>query len=1578
MVVFLSKNIRSLFSFFKKRAGPKEEEQSRLTVHYTASQHYQENVFIQASRPKHLQDLHTEAQEGLKILQLEEHKNGVDYQTEQTSATDAPWPETDASPTAQQPSEASVGIVANSSTSSASTGSSFSSRPPLTRQGSTFKPLNPVRRPEKSKRKSRRTTIMGIPQQVQRELVMQRGTSSQEQPAGNGVSSLDVVIIPTIDGETPEPNHEGVRVHLLSIEALQASREEQLLRQHLQALYRDDLALAHRSGPRTSPQQRPKSLAVPGLTSSSFLQEPQGPVMSVSPQATYMSTIIPNAILPAAIDVIQIDRTRTRSNLAVSKSSLTSASPGSSRSGGDTLEPPSSSSCHSQSSETIVSNSSTISSKGVISIPSTMDGTKDGAALNTAHTNGRVPMRSFYPERKESSQRESRVVTLAKVEDDDGEDDEDDEDDENVRDSRGFSRSLSVMKTKQPPAPPRRTFSLHQEKMKRRPKELVEVKDSGGMESHNGQNLTRAREDSMSAISAGSSGHSFNSSIVTEDCQPSSTSSAINPGYPAIVGLPEMSSLIRQNESTAGSNFDRTLSPSSGYSSQSGTPTLSPKEICPPSPERKAKPPKPERTGSKTSLAVSSPALVAPPSSAAPDLTGQEIPSSTIRAPPQATPQPSTVDLRDLLNIPPRPKVKAPLPPPPETWAHNRRTFELLCGPPPNTNKLLHLQQQMQSDNHQTQSQNPPEEHTAAPDPQTPTSGVDENVPQIENQESEVKVQEEQVPVKTHESVTETKCEPQALEMVAMHVRERDTQDGHQRKESCQVDDKQTRNKMSAEDKGPVIPKKEPPPVMKKSIRIKAGQKPEQIQQCIQGLTYRDTVSPPSETLPSLTRDTHSMSKAKVVTGTGNVESLGPESVCREPTHVTSVPEVVCKVSNVLSGPSKLKPSGSSPPPSPPPAHLPPPPPSKTCSASTLPPEEEKEEELLLMDSAWPPPPPPLVDLPDLAYTYEGQDELDFPPPPPPFSQQALSELEQTHPKHSQGEAMVAAQEEKLHELRASAADKGVEVLSTDPELEEEPKSDKTILENPVATLLNPPEMNQHFQQLMSKADSVVGEGQSEEHLTECAGLTGLLDLSTAPSKDPQTLTDEPTLTQEIPPSSALPTPQQVASPTSSTTDSTTKPHEPVQIDLNSETLSPPHVLEDTGPAVPPVAQVTTDTVPGMPFPANLTPAHVPVTTCPIVEGQATVNFRRQPSLLNRENRSSKDLLSRNKSTPTPKEDANIPLVTPSLLQMVRLRAVEANEEQVTVPPSSNTHSEDGTPSQDPSQSSGQAVPQKPIRKSLSLKTGTPATKSPSFPAASPSMRLQEAIRLKTAAMSSRDGLPARLCLRSSMASLHSSETSATSPQSPAGGDLHKSPASTASFIFSKSTKKVVIETPSAPEAQAGLKQSLAAELRQVSDQAKQAIINGTDNLAKRPPSITTKTLQGSNSSDKDTQRSNSSEVTAATEANGGAVIMAKTTGQQAQSTDAPCSVGTQHLIFIIMPSGVLHRSSFENLYWQSSAPDLTLNSLPNCRSNLGYILCIQVNIIIIIITLTCPHLLISNQLTHAHCQTSIGYSQSH
>ncbi|XP_041932720.1 uncharacterized protein KIAA1522 homolog isoform X2 [Alosa sapidissima] len=1776
-------------------AGPKEEELGRLAVHYTASPHFQENVFIEGSRPKHLQDLHTEAQEGLKILLQEEHKNGVDFLADQSNSEVEPWPERDAADSHHRDeSEGPGSIAANSSTSSASAASSVSNRPLLTRQGSTFKPLHPVKRPERTKKRTRRTTIMGIPQQVQRELVMQRAAlPQQQQVADDGVTSLDVVIIPTIDGETPAPDHEGVRVHLQSIEAIQASREEQLLRQHLQALYRDDLALAHRAGPRASALQRPKSLAVPGLTSSSFLHEPLGPVMSISPQATYLSKIIPNAILPAAVDVIQIDRSRRNrgSMRAISKSSLASASPPSScRSGDDTQEPRSSASSHgsqSQSSETVVSNSSTVSSKGATPTPAECP--KERGDLSMAHTSTRVALSSFCSESKGTSLRgpESRVTTVAEV----VKDDDDDEDGENVRNSRAFTRSLSVMKTKQPPAPPRRTFSLHHEKVKRRSRELVEGKDSGNKEGGKGQN--KPTEGNTSAVRAGSSDHSSSSSTVAEDSRLSSISSPQSP----LVDQCETSSSSQQNASTAESKFDRTLSPSSGYSSQSGTPTLSQKEICPPSPE-KQKPPKPERSGSRASPSVSNSSSVACLSTGELDpvrrgSTPNTTPPQTLKAPPPTAPPHSAVNLRDLLNIPPPPKVKAPSPPPPETWAHNTRTFELLCGPPPDARRLLQLQNQVQGVVNQTQSQEPPlQHHAAASHPKTPASGGDKNVSQVENQGSEkLKVKEEQVPVQTpNDRTTESAFEPLALsnadavvtlmrqresQDMAVHVKQRDSQDVHQREEACLQADKQkipemsntgpemsnTGPEMSNTGKGPTAPKKEPPPVMKKRVRIK--QRPEEALQSTQGHTNSlqstqghtislqstqghtnslqstqghtislqstqghtislqsteghtntlkstqghtislqstqghtislqstqghtnslqsteghtntlkstqghtislqstqghtnslqsteghtntlkstqghtntlkstqghtntlqstqghtstlqstqghtnivsgevpEVLCPSPETHLSLAKDTTSMVKA--VTGGANTERLAPVEECVESAklHSSLVQAVTGDVNAERLAPvgecvESARLNGSSPPPSPPPNHHPPPPPSKTSPpASSFSPPPKEEQEPLHTESVWPPPPPPLEDLPELVY--EGQEELDFPPPPPPFSQQTLPELE--------GSQIEVNQENELEDLEASVADKCVELPSVQQNEELHPEEE--ILGNPVAALPTLPEAGKLKQTTMLTADQAVTDVQPGEHLPECFEAMGPLDLGsgTAPSNEfPQTLTEQPTLTpenqlltqelppltQEIPPATQEippmtqeipPTTQEIPHLTQEIPPATQEIPPPAQEtlimtpeilslaedlpslmqenlllkqeiptliqELPPLTLESPTLIEDIPSPpqeAPPPPPSTNDSDPapephrsgsaGL-GPSTLLLAHVP-TSSPPQSSQATVNFRRQSSQLSRESRS-KELLLR-KSASMPKEDANIPLVTPSLLQMVRLRSVGVGEDPGMAPSPDHTPKADSTQSQDqavpqkltssdqtipqkPTSSdqdvsqklmsldqavsqkptgSDQAVPQKPIRKSLSLRAGTPAVKTPGGPAAAPSLRLQEAIRLKTAAMTSRDGLPARLCLRSSMASLHSGDTS-----SPPGGDMHKSPASTASFIFSKSTKKVVIETTSAPEALMGLKQSLAAELRQASDEAKQVAANGTNKMAKLPPPVARKPPQHStNATEKVT-------VTAATErspwggmqgsaagavaANGGTTML-EVASQQAQATDETDSAG--------------------------------------------------------------------------------------
>ncbi|KAF4100276.1 uncharacterized protein KIAA1522 homolog isoform X3 [Onychostoma macrolepis] len=1297
------------------KAGQKQNEPRKLTVHYTASQYYQENVFIEGSRPQYLEDLHTEAQEGLKILQQEENKNGVDFQDDQTV------PEEDTS-SKERDESLETDSTAGHSVISVSTVSAVSSRPVLTRQGSTFKPLNPVKRLDKTKRRSRRTTIMGIPQQVQRELDMARGTILQQRPNGDHDSEDEFsgrVVIPTIDGELPSVNHEGARVHLQNIEVLQTSRDEEFLINHIHSVYQDELN--RKLGIGACPTQRPKSLAVPWMTTSSFLHEPQGPVMSISPQATYLSKIIPNAILPAAIDIIEINHDHSRrSTSTVSKSSLASASPASSRSGGGTNQDPTTASpnrSHSQSSETIVSNSSTISSKAKCLPTFVADSTKEVSDL--------IPKDESITSSSSCKSSNSNGTNHRLDHREMG------EAGEKVRNSHSFSRNLSVMKTKLPPAPPQRTYSLHHEKLKRRSRELVDIKNMAPDDGQTGREL-RSAKDHESTNNEKSSVHSSLLSS-SRECSPLSPHQAFTRSHVRSGN----SSPQKTGEESGENKFDRTLSPSSGYSSQSGTPTHSPKEVSPSSPgKRRVKPSKPERTCVRTSPVVSVSSSMTSLSSVTSDTAHHDIqtnttPSEPLKCSPPVTTVKNkvtlthpTIPLRELFNIPPPPKVKAPSPPPPDTWIHNKRTIELLCGPGPNPHRLHQLQKQQKESLIGKNQNTNAIQITEQMNPKIQTTEEVKSGTQLENKEA-IKEQNESMSSQLHEQMM---TEPPYL----------------------RHNESSTLNNVLNELKSTKIPTE-----VNQNVHT-------QDQRTVEDQKEKGNQILPTTTVPTIKVDQSMLSQPNCEVKTS------PEIVittCTTRNEETSEENKGnCIVKDLLNhkqlqtlGIEKPEVNGISPPPSPPPEHHPPPPPTKKTSAfsGSIPPSDEEEqkqdteEQVTLLESSWPPPPPPMEESTDLMF--EEQDELDFPPPPPSFIHEPLSEVSVDCHEES------CEQQDNI-ELRSSNASDMASSPDQDSKIQ-------TIL--PTRTVQNEMEGRQD-KPCNNVSHFSVDEGGME---------------TVAPTKMSSLLPDELVQGEEMPTLSAQDSSEQTSLDT--------------QADSTNVPLAPPLPVED----------------------------------------QSTVNFRRQLSLINKDSRS-KDLLCRHKSTPIPKEDANIPLVTPSLLQMVRLRSVNVGEDQVndTKPSTEATTNEDhGITSQ--------ATPQKPIRKSLTLKSNSPAKSSPA-PATVPSMRLQEAIRMKTAAMSS-SGVPAMLNLRFSSNSSASSPV--PSPKTPDGCDLHKSPASTASFIFSKSTKKVVIETSTSPEVQASLKQSLAAEIMQVSDQAKTMVTNGTKKPIKVPPPVAKKPVHGTN-----------------------------------------------------------------------------------------------------------------------------------
>ncbi|XP_059900069.1 uncharacterized protein KIAA1522 homolog [Gadus macrocephalus] len=1296
------------------------------------------------------------------------------------------------------------GIIAGNSVTTLSTASATSTRPVLTRQASTFKPLNStetVKKPDKSTRKkTRRTTIMGIPQQVQREIAQQRSSTFQpivspnltngDTQGNDGISG--VLVIPTINGETPVANQEGARVNLSDLEV---SREDQLLRKHLQAVYQEEqLSTPQDPGYHlmTTISQRPKSLAVPGITTScsafSFLHEPQGPVMSISPQATYLSKIIPNAVLPASVEVIQISRCGGRplgglglhggSVRAVSKSSLTSAdssvSPVSSRrSDGEgsnadnsqtsstVMESNCSRSRSSSEMTTTTTNTHSTKQSGEVVNPQTMVGL-EVQGNPSSEPNGGQDHVSMCSSMSWMSSPSDNPGSPGMGQGSDCEASGSVSGGEDMRCSHSFTRNLSVVKTKLPPAPPQRTNSLHGNKVRKNSKHPLVIKDPIDSVTASAENEP-SQTDIQCVVSENTKEEPQSISVAVpisrNEVTSSQSSGSLNPFPDSNSGVgepsnpPSVSSSSLQKTRSEGSNSERTMSPSSGYSSRSGTPTLSPKGISPTSPDKqKKRPVKPERSGSRASSSPASPSSsLTSLSSTSSDPTNQEvsvnIPCTAQQDSPPSTEKftqvcfsPSFAD-REVFNIPPPPKVKAPCAPPPDVWAHNKRSVELLLGPPSYSSRPVSTKT-CSSQTTETQAEanhgaitvdvmQAPESHEEVPHEKSLLEDILETVTKVLDSKAGSCSAPEEV-----DPTTDVQWEEQSSSPAIK---------GTERQEKTM--------------------KRQPPPVMKKttapgtirdellSRKMPIEEPPQQQTECSDA---RDDVVPRQDPTPAPQPDIQ-------------VSRSEEETLAAMQTPPEATPNATKKVDK------------GSPPPSPPPAYHPTPPPSRKTPPSpiSLPSSvvlEGVQEEAHTVETCWPPPPPPPLEG-DMGF--EGGDEVDF-PPPPPFVTEALPDV--------------------IH--GCIAATKGPEQPGA--ALEEA----KLTTENACSR-----EGQKDEEEVMSVNMPADEERSALEGAATCRDIN-CTDL------DNNLLQDVLPLSEDVPP------PQKEATPTLPLTTT-------LEIPLSNSNLVP---LSSVSPAL--LSAPTEDHI-SAPFSP---PTIVPQAPSPPAENKYPgVNFRRQPSQANRDTRS-KEILSRHKSVPIPKEDANIPLVTPSLLQMVRLRTVSMAEDEM----SAGQTEDHNMPSNEvlksaqdncPVPTSGQqTTPQKPVRKSLSYKSTH--TKTSAVTLHSPSMRLQEAIRMKTAAMSSRDCLPSRLGSRLPMSSgLGESGTF----------DPLRSSASTASFIFSKSTKKVVIGTATSAEAHAGLKQSLAAELMQVTERTKDATVHNLEvKWDKVPPPVAKKPAHGS------------------------------------------------------------------------------------------------------------------------------------
>lgn len=241
-------------------------------------------------------------------------------------------------------------------------------------------------------------------------------------------------------------------------------------------------------------------------------------------------------------------------------------------------------------------------------------------------------------------------------------------------------------------------------------------------------------------------------------------------------------------------------------------------------------------------------------------------------------------------------------------------------------------------------------------------------------------------------------------------------------------------------------------------------------------------------------------------------------------------------------------------------------------------------------------------------------------------------------------------------------------------------------------------------------------------------------------------------------------------------------PPAPEEQDLSMADFPPPEeaFFSVSGSSPAPVSPQTQD--PTLPAPPPAPPAPPPAVS-------TTGSGAKVPS---------KEPSSGGKGNGVPREDAGAPLVTPSLLQMVRLRSV-------------------GPPTGAPTPASGPSAPQKPLRRALSGRAS---------PVTAPSSGLHAAVRLKASSLAPSDR----------PGSAQSNGAPETEPQRP------QSPASMASFIFSKGTKKLQLERPVSPEAHADLQRNLVAELRSISEPRP---TQATKKSPKAPPPVARKPSVG-------------------------------------------------------------------------------------------------------------------------------------
>ncbi|KAL0178273.1 hypothetical protein M9458_027167, partial [Cirrhinus mrigala] len=1076
-------------------------------------------------------------------------------------------------------------------------------------------------------------------------------------------------IISSVDGTSSSSEQESVKDHLQGIQNLYRVKENNT---ELPTLTKpkDDILqglINHTVDPEKSGAA---TLGVP------WTENPTGAVMSISPQATYMSKIIPNAVLPPSVDVVELSRSRSRSSVrTISKSSLVSASPASTRASSrvssrcSTARSNYSGWTHSGSSETLVSDSSTISSSStprVASRRSQFENTdrpdklnNHGSHVKTTHVNGNST------EEEDSRKAESAAA---------------------------FTRNLSVIKRgKKPPAPPSRSYSLH-----------------------NGKQTWKKSESPT-----------YLRDVSTPDGSP----------YPAVISVSKMKA-----------------------TTSNGLTTVPSKESQPVSTDKKTM--LAELKMHKNYLQVSS---TDPPKSYTNGTSKlAELRNSLLSAKSlidAKNSSPAVMALWSLFEIPTPPKVLAPPAPPPETWAHNQRTFELLCGPGPVNYARWAKKRGLK----------------IADEPDVALAKADKNATSL-------------------------------LQPVEV--------------------------------KGKVAP-----------------------------LAYvAPSPSPPPEHCPPLPN---------------NSQAKPPPP---PPDFVPSTPTLAAKAIKDLT--SWIPPPPLFPPPAPPGGMASATPVAVQNDTDLLPPPPPFSPQSLLTMPQLPPdiPPPPLQEVPPpprppsepqkipsppqefqpsaltvgttSATLVAVQNDTNLLPPPPPFSTQPLLTMPQLPqnipppplqevpppPKPPSEPQKVPSQPSTRNVLVTSSKTSQQVNVPPPPPLPSDVRCQQVSVPPPPPLPINvrcqqvsvpqPPPLptDVRSQQVSVPPPPPIPSNVKMEDRLETTEIEKRTS-SPSPAKEE---TSGPVVTQSIlqmvrlrsvkSSQSHAVDPDKLSQPKSKSGVNQDAPPKPVRRSLIMTSLPPDlEALSNTEPKTEaPSLNTATTTV------SNNQQGSPEPETHSNITAQKTENTTPEPKCSSVTCPPSKP-----SNNPAPAEPAELKPQTlkeqiqPTVPDPTSLPSTtEAKDQSISEPKTQNQAQEPNkTPQNSEKQLSTVEIHTKPDGEKQKTQTPMPIVSSTppvvSSPA-NPSMRLQDAIRLKAATMSSKDNQANRFGLRS-----------------PLPATVPNSPASMASFIFSKSPKKVVIETPSSLEVQADLRKTLVTELASVSDSAKSNDSHKTAN--KVPPPVAKK-----------------------------------------------------------------------------------------------------------------------------------------